>query len=96
MGSFLLATDPLLAQPTSCNVFVDQDSYLKEASPSENHGTDSELSLKNSGSSDDLRPVYRYDLSGFSSVASASSWFLVTGDDAAATVEVHRITDSLT
>ncbi len=50
------------SDPADCNFFVDQDSWLNEGSPTENNGTEGELSASDSiGGSE--RPVYRYDLS---------------------------------
>jgi len=86
--------------PAACNVFVDQDAYLKESNPGENHGTDVELSLENNSSGDDKRLVYRYDLSAIpagSLVVSAKVWYFITGEDSNGGVaDVHRITDAWT
>ena len=82
--------------PQSCNVFADQDSWLKQSSPGETNGSESELSAKNSGG-DNMRPVFRFDLSTLppaTGVLSARLWLFVTGkDDSGQPVEVHRITD---
>ena len=86
--------------PSACNVFVDQDAYLKASSPGENHGTDVELSLQTDSGGNDLRPVYRYDLSGIpvgSAVVSARAWYFVTSEDSNGGVaDIHRITDAWT
>jgi hypothetical protein len=78
-----------------CNVYVDQDAWLKQASPDENHGDDTELSCKNTPG-DLMRPVYRFALPNPPAninVVSATAWFYVTSrDDSGSAVNVHRIT----
>jgi len=81
----------------SCNVFADQDSWLKEAAPSESHGSDPKLA--NHGSSgDQQRSVVRFDLSSFppgSSIASAVLLMSVRDSESAPQpITIHRITDA--
>ncbi len=75
------------------------DSYLKQAAPSENHGTDAELSIKNKPG-DNFRTVFRFDLSGIpanANVTNAALRLRVTGvDDSGQPTRVYRVTDSWT
>lgn len=83
---------------TTYNVNVDQDAWLKESSPAENHGSDVELSAKKA-SGDDMRTLYRYDLSGIpagSQVNSATAWYYITAGDDNGPVNVHRVTSGWT
>lgn len=74
---------------------VDLDSWLKESSPNEKHGTDVELSVK-TASGDDMRAVLHYDISGIaadSNITNATAYFWVTSkDDSGDPVNVHRVT----
>ena len=85
--------------PESCNVFVDRDAWLEQASPSKNNGSDKELESKEEHG-DSMRPVYHYDLTGIPeglALVSARAWFYVTGEDESGqAVQVHRMTDDWT
>jgi MSHA biogenesis protein MshQ len=76
---------------------ADADSWLKEAAPNENHGTDDELSVKNTPT-DNFRTVYYFDLSDIAvgtNVTDAELRLRVTGeDDSGDPVNIYRITDS--
>lgn len=73
------------------------DTWLKEASPNENHGSDKELSAKNKAT-DNFRALYKFDLSSIpanANVTRAELWLRVTGeDDSGQPVNIHRVTDS--
>lgn len=73
------------------------DTWLKEAAPNENHGSDKELSAKNKPS-DNFRALYLFDLSAIpanANVTQADLWLRVSGeDDSGEPVNIHRVTDS--
>jgi hypothetical protein len=81
--------------PAACNVEVDQDSWLKQSSPEENHGVDRELSVNGSQGANNMRAIYRFDLSSIPTgahVVSATAWLRVTSaDDSGSAVQIHRI-----
>jgi hypothetical protein len=81
--------------PAVCNVPVDEDAWLKQSSPDENYGGDTELSAKNS-MGDSMRPVLHFDLAAIPAGAhpvSATAWFWVdSADDSGEPVNVHRVT----
>jgi uncharacterized repeat protein (TIGR01451 family) len=100
--NFLALTTALLLVPTSVLagyyvVATDADSYLKEAAPAETHGAEVELPSK-SKTGDNLRPVFRFDLSSIpagETVLSAIAVFNVTLSNNEP-VEIYRITNSWT
>ncbi len=75
------------------------DTWLKEAAPNENHGSDEELSAKNKPS-DNFRVLYQFDFSSLApnaNVTRAEIWLRVVGeDDSGDPVHVHRVTDAWT
>jgi len=81
--------------PGACNVFAEADAWLKQSSPNENHGVDSELSC-GKAPGDAMRPVIRFDLSTIpadASIVSATAWVWVSASDSSGSpVHVHRIT----
>jgi len=82
--------------PGSCNVSVDRDTWLSQASPNSNFGKDKELSNKNLPG-DRMRSLFRFDLSAIPQdaiILAAKAWFYVSSlDDSGRPVEIHRITD---
>lgn len=73
---------------------ADQDAWLGESVPAENHGSDTELSAKNK-TGDGMRTLYRFSLAAIppkSQISSALAWLFVTGNDNKGRVNVHRIT----
>lgn len=72
------------------------DTWLKEAAPNENHGSDKELSAKNKPT-DNFRALYLFDLSALpanANVTRADLWLRVTGeDDSGQPVNIYRVTD---
>ena len=78
---------------------VDQDSFLKESSPDENHGSDEELIVKNKPT-DSFQTIYRYDLSTIpanSVISSATATYYVKAeDDSGDPVNVYRVATSWT
>ena len=73
---------------------ADQDAWLRESVPAENHGSDTELSAKNK-TGDGMRTLYRFNLAAIppgSQISSALAWLFVTGNDNKGPVNVHRIT----
>ena len=73
---------------------ADQDAWLGESVPAENHGSDTELSAKNK-TGDGMRTLYRFNLAAIppkSQISSALAWLFVTGNDNKGRVNVHRIT----
>ncbi len=83
---------------TAYTVNVDQDTWLKESSPTENHGGDSELSAK-AATGDNMRALYRFDLStipGGAKIGSATAWFYVTINDDKGAVNIHEVTAAWT
>lgn len=87
----------LLAAPylQAASYDVDLDSWLEESRPTQKHGSDSELSVKNA-SGDDMRAVLHYDIGSIAAdanITSATAWFWVTSKDASGdAVNVHRVT----
>jgi subtilisin family serine protease len=78
-------------------VYVDQDSWLKQAASGQNLGGDVEL-LTNNKSGDTTHLVSRFNLSSIlpgSTIVSAKAYFWVT-QTSNTPVNVHRITDSWT
>jgi hypothetical protein len=78
-------------------VFVDQDSWLKEAAPFDNFGSEKELPVKNKRG-DSERAVFRFDLSGIpanSKIDAATATFRVTTPDTSP-INIYRITDDWT
>ena len=78
-------------------VFVDQDSWLKEAAPGDNFGSEKELPVKNKAG-DSERAVYRFSLTGIpvnTKVNSAIATFRVTTPDSQP-INVFRIIDGWT
>ncbi|MGI9204362.1 MAG: DNRLRE domain-containing protein, partial [Woeseiaceae bacterium] len=75
------------------------DTWLKEAAPNENHGSDKELSAKNKPT-DNFRVLYQFDLSSIpanANITRAELRLRVTGeDDSGQQVNIHRVTDSWT
>ena len=73
------------------------DTWLKEASPNENHGNDKELSAKNKPT-DNFRTLYLFDLSSIppnANITRAELRLRVTGeDDSGDPVNIYRVTDS--
>ncbi len=94
-----LALAVLPARAANYTLSTDQDSWMKEDSPSENHGSDSELSTKGT-SGDEMRAIYRFDLSSVPANATVSSATLslwVSGkDDSGNALDVHRVTANWT
>jgi hypothetical protein len=83
---------------TAYTLAADQDAWLKESVPTENHGSDVELSAKN-GAGEDMRVLYRFDFAAIppgSQISSALAWLFVTGNDDKGPVKVHRITTDWT
>ena len=92
------ATVTSAASTTTYTVNVDQDAWLKESSPTENHGADSELSAK-AAAGDNMRALYRFDLSAIpagAQIGSATAWFYVTANDDKGAVNLHEITAAWT
>ncbi len=73
------------------------DTWLKEASPNENHGSDEELSVKNKPT-DNFRTLYQFDLSSIpagANVTRADLRLRITGeDDSGDPVNIYRVTDA--
>ncbi|MDX1516208.1 MAG: DUF6701 domain-containing protein [Woeseiaceae bacterium] len=90
----LLAGASLHAQGYQTSV---ADTWLKQGSPNENHGTDKELSVKNKPG-DNMRALYLFDLSSIpagANVTRAELRLRVTGeDDSGDPVNIYRITDA--
>jgi hypothetical protein len=92
------ATVTSAASTTTYTVNVDQDAWLKESSPAENHGTDGELSVK-AAAGDDMRTLYHFDLSAVpagAQIGSATAWFYVTSNDDQGAVNIHEVTAAWT
>lgn len=73
---------------------VDQDAWLRESAPTENYGSDVELSAKRKAG-DSMRVLYRFDLTSIpagSQISSAVAWFYVTSSDEQGPLSVHRVT----
>ncbi|MCP3982482.1 MAG: DNRLRE domain-containing protein, partial [bacterium] len=71
-----------VSEPAACNVFVDEDSWLKQSSGNDTNGSEDDLRARSWFSNE--RPVLRYDFSTVpqgSAVISATAWFWVTDDD---------------
>ncbi len=87
------------AAAATYNLSVDRDSWLKEGNPSENHGSDTELSAKSVGG-EDMRAIYRFDLSAVPANAVISSAVVslwVSGkDDSGNALDLHRVTANWT
>ena len=85
--------------PESCTVFAAADSWLRQTSPGQNHGSDDELSSRQSPGNG-MRPVIRFDLAAVpqaTPLLSARAWLYVTErDDTGLPVNLHRITDGWT
>ncbi len=90
---------PLSARGEMYTVYVDQDSWLKQSAPDENHGSDVELSCK-STPADSFRAVFRYDLSSIpagETVLKAMVVFYISAPDISGNpVHIHRVTDAWT
>lgn len=73
------------------------DTWLKQASPNENHGGDKELSVKNKPG-DNFRTLYLFDLSSIpagANVTRAELRLRVTGeDDTGEPVSIYRVTEA--
>jgi len=88
------------AQATSVDYTASEDSYLDQANPSTNYGTDTELKCKSYTASNSQRFVLTFDLSGIPSNAIITSAILTliptttSGDDR--TISAHRVTDTWT
>ncbi len=85
-----------ISGPTSCNVFVDQDTWLQEFLGFFPHGGDSELRSQETTFASE-RSVFRFDFSsipGNANVISATAWFFVTEPDGSGLpINVHRVTE---
>ncbi|MFH1755152.1 MAG: DNRLRE domain-containing protein [Candidatus Latescibacterota bacterium] len=94
-----LALLPASALAGVYKLSADQDCWLKESSPSENHGIDLQL-YSNNKPGDHFRAVFRFDLSAIPAgerILSATALFFVTGADPSGDpVDIHRITDDWT
>ncbi|NIM20224.1 MAG: DUF11 domain-containing protein [Candidatus Latescibacteria bacterium] len=90
---------PLRAEGGIYTAYLDQDSWLKQAAPFENHGSDLELFNK-STPADSFRVVCRYDLSPIpagETVTTAVAFFYVSAPDISGSpVSIYRVTDSWT
>ena len=93
-GLLLACGSPVLAQGYQTSI---ADTWLKQASPNENHGNDKELSVKNKPG-DNFRTLYQFDLSSIpagANVTRADLWLRVTGeDDSEEEVNIYRVTDA--
>jgi hypothetical protein len=92
-----LLSIPLSVASAPITVSVDQDSWLKEAAPNDNFGTEKELSSKTKPG-DNERAVLRFNLSPIppkARIQSAIATFRVTTPDPSP-VHVFRITDAWT
>jgi Tfp pilus assembly protein PilX len=93
-----VTSDTPLATVTTYSVPVDQDTWLQESSPGTNHGSDTELQVKNAGG-DRMVALLCYDLSAIPpghQVLAATAKFYVTEGDDDGPVNVHRVTASWT
>ncbi len=76
------------------NLPVDQDTWLKQSAPSELHGADVELSVKNVAA-DSMQALYRFDLSTVpagSHIESAIVTLYVSGNDPLGAISIHPVT----
>lgn len=94
IAASLLVADSVFAQAYDGAV---ADTYLREAAPDDNHGSDGELSARNQAS-DGMRVLYQFDFSGIpvgANITQAELWLRVTDvDDTGNPVGVHRVTDA--
>jgi len=87
------ATSPSLAQG-----FVDAvaDAWLEEAAPTQNYGSDRELSIR-ANAGERFRAVLRFDLTGLApnaNITAAEAWFrVVDPDDSGQPVNIYAVTD---
>ncbi len=92
-----LLSTPFPVHAAPITISVDQDSWLKEAAPNDNFGTEKELSIKNTPT-DNERAVFRFNLSPIApkaEIRSAIATFRVTTPDSSP-VHVFRIIDAWT
>lgn len=87
-----LITD--LGSTSSYSVSVDQDTWIKSDSLTDNYASDTVLHISNLGGVFE-RPMYRFDLTpvpASASILSATAWFYVSKEHPEGFVDIHRIT----
>jgi len=87
-----LTTD--LGSISGYSTLVDQDSWILNDNPSQNHASDTSLHVSSDGG-DIERSLLRYDLSPVpakAAILSATAWFYVDSEHSEGSVDIHRIT----
>ena len=87
-----LSTD--LGSTTSYIVAVDQDTWISDAQPAINFGSDNRMHIRNDSGIVD-RALLRFDLSAIpakASILSARAWFYVDQAHPEGAIEIHRVT----
>ncbi|MGQ0721389.1 MAG: DNRLRE domain-containing protein [Candidatus Eiseniibacteriota bacterium] len=88
------ASSPPSARAASYLLGAEKDAWISEASPVQNHGTDTELYSKQELLADE-RPMLQFDLSAIpagSAVKQATLGLFVTQADSSRPIDVHRVT----